>query len=175
MPNYREQLAVNGDRTNIRRQVIMKFLEEEPGMGKGENCSKYIYEVEDVSNGGKIFLRRPAVLNKGMDFTVHAENVRFRERGLVDMPSHSNIAADLLLKKETESIKYVRVSELIQRIYRCENIRPYEFDNINFDTGLAADIILKSIKWLFIEQDVTYWNWSGRGMLFSGLREQGLC
>lgn len=28
---------------------------------------------------------------------------------------------------------------------------------------------MKSLKWLFIEQDVTYWNRSGRTMLYKSL------
>jgi len=35
-------------------------------------------------------------------------------------------------------------------------------------------IIILAIKWLFIEQDVTYWNWSGRVMLMNGLVDKGL-
>ena len=31
-----------------------------------------------------------------------------------------------------------------------------------------------AIKWLFMEQDCAYWNYSGRQMLFSGLNERGL-
>ena len=40
--------------------------------------------------------------------------------------------------------------------------------------GLIILIILLAIKWLFIEQDITYWNWSGRNMLYNHLIEMGL-
>ena len=33
-----------------------------------------------------------------------------------------------------------------------------------FESGFAVDHILKTIKWLFIEQDIRYWNYSGRYM-----------
>ena len=33
-----------------------------------------------------------------------------------------------------------------------------------------VDMICKCIKWLFIEQDITYWNWSGRNMLYNGIK-----
>ena len=36
--------------------------------------------------------------------------------------------------------------------------------DIEFSAGLPADHILKTIKWLFIEQDIRYWNYSGRNM-----------
>jgi len=35
-------------------------------------------------------------------------------------------------------------------------------------------IILLAIKWLFIEQDITYWNWSGRNMLMNSLKDKEL-
>ena len=35
-------------------------------------------------------------------------------------------------------------------------------------------IVLLAIKWLFIEQDITYWNWSGRNMLKESLEKDGL-
>ena len=37
------------------------------------------------------------------------------------------------------------------------------------DEGYAFEHVLKTIKWLFIEQDITYWNWSGRAMLYSAI------
>lgn len=40
----------------------------------------------------------------------------------------------------------------------------YEMLDIEFSAGLPADHILKTIKWLFIEQDIRYWNYSGRNM-----------
>jgi hypothetical protein len=175
MPNYRKKLVVSGDRASIRKQVITKFLKEEPGTGKAELCSKYIYDVEVTGGGSRIFLKRPASLNKGMDFSVHYEEIRFRNRGLVDMPSHSNIFDDLSLKKLSNSLMYKKASNIIQRIYNCEDISLGEFGNLQFEVGYPVDGILMSIKWLFIEQDVTYWNWSGRAMLFNGLLEKGLC
>jgi hypothetical protein len=91
------------------------------------------------------------------------------------MPSHSNIFTDLSLKKLSDPSMYTKVSNIIQRIYNCEDISPSKFKNLQFGMGYPVDGILMSIKWLFIEQDVTYWNWSGRAMLFNGLLEKGLC
>lgn len=170
-----EKLSVSGTRGQIRRQVITKFLDEEPGTGKGENCSKYIYEVEKLNNGDCIFIKRPASLNKGVDFTVHVENIMFRERGFVDMPSHNDIIEDLELKKENDANEYEKVKTLINKIYNCEEVSENEFRCINFNVGYPVEAILKSIKWLFIEQDVTYWNWSGRFMLFTKLKQHDLC
>lgn len=170
-----EKLNVNGNRKQIREAVIKKFLKEEPGTGTGENCSKYRYDVEEISDGSKVYLRRPAPLNKGVDFEVHVENVWFKKRGRVHMPSHSDIIHDLIDKKNYNFDEYGKVITIINKLYNCELVKEEEFRNINFDLGHSIEVILKSIKWLFIEQDVTYWNWSGRAMLYSKLKEECLC
>lgn len=36
------------------------------------------------------------------------------------------------------------------------------------------EIILLAVKWLFMEQDCAYWNYSGRAMFYSVLQENGL-
>jgi hypothetical protein len=176
MPIRREQLSVvSGDRVFVRRQVILKFLDEIAGTGKGDLCSKYVYEVEILQNGGKILLKRPAALNKGVDFTVHIEGARFRDRGMVDMPSHSDIFDDLSAKRSSNPIEYEKVRVLIRKIYSCEDIAIEEYESLLFSIGLPIEATLKSIKWLFVEQDVTYWNWSGRSMLYFGLQDRALC
>ena len=176
MPTCRETLTVTAtDRASVRHQVIMKFLEEQPGTGKGDNCSKYTYEVETTQGGNKVILSRPAPLNKGVDFIVRVEGARFKPKGQTDVPSHTTMIIDLSKKKESNQVEYKKVKELILKIYQCEHVDDKEIENIHFSVGHPIDLILKSIKWLFIEQDVTYWNWSGRKMLFSSLQETDLC
>lgn len=170
-----EKLNVGGSRRDIRESVIKMFLNEEPGTGSGENCSRYRYDVEELNDGSKIYLKRPAPLNKGVDFEVHVENVRFREKGRIHMPSHLNIIQDLIDKKEENSHEYKKVMDIINKLYNCKIVEESEYRNIKFDIGHSIEVILKSIKWLFIEQDVTYWNWSGRAMLYSKLKEENLC
>lgn len=174
MPTTHEKLNVTGTRKEVRNQVITKFLDEEPGTGKGDECSRYIYEVETLKSGGKIYLKRPAALNKGVDFTVHVENIKFRPRNMVDMPSHDNIIEDLKLKVVENPSEYGKVKDVISKLYNCEYVADSEYENICFNDGHPIDAILKAIKWLFIEQDVTYWNWSGRTMLYNGLKENNL-
>jgi len=95
MPTYRKQLSVCGTREEIRKQVILAFLEELPGTGKGDETTRYIYEVETVKNGENILLHRPAALNKGMDFTVHTSQTRFLSgKRYLSNPSHKNIIDD---------------------------------------------------------------------------------
>ena len=175
MLNRLEMVGITGDRKEIRRKVIERFLEEEPGSGTGDKSSKYIYDVEVLEDGSKIFLRRPAPLNKGVDFEVHVDNVRFRAKGRISMPSHSDIIIDLNEKKIDNPKEYMKVSRIINKLYRCDAVEDEEYRDIYFVVGHPIEAILKAIKWLFIEQDVTYWNWSGRAMLYSKLKEDELC
>ena len=42
------------------------------------------------------------------------------------------------------------------------------------DVEHPVEIIILAIKWLFMEQDCAYWNYSGRAMFYSALKEKGL-
>lgn len=42
---------------------------------------------------------------------------------------------------------------------------------IDFVSGYSSELIIKTLKWLFIKQDIRYWNYSGRDMLWDGIKE----
>lgn len=159
----------SGTRNEVRERVITEFLQETPGTGSGDKQSKYLYYVETLSNGNRIYLERPANLHNGFDFVINVENMIFlTEKGLEKhYPAHDHIIADLEDKRDESREKYAILYTLIEDVYNCKEIG----DNINlkFDTGYDVDMILKVIKWFFIEQDIRYWNYSGRAMLMSGI------
>lgn len=155
-----------GTRNEVRLRVINVFSTETPGEGKGENVSKYIYYVETLNDGKRIYLERPANLHNGFDFKIHVEGMDYSGSGR-NAPKHEDIHEDLLLKKESNRTEYARLYQLIQRIYDCEDINDEEMTGFNFTVGLPVDHILKTIKWLFIEQDIRYWNYSGRKMTWN--------
>jgi len=41
----------------------------------------------------------------------------------------------------------------------------------SFQTGAKADVLLKIVKWMFIMEDIVYWNYKGRAMLYNAIRE----
>ena len=162
-------------RKEWRKSLILEFLKEEAGTGKGDLASRYRYYVEILKNGKKIYLNRPATLNYGMDFTVHLENTQFRLQGPArDMPSHSNIIDDLKQKQLENFCEYEKVKKILNKLYNCEFVNEEEYSNIYFAIGIEIEGILKIVKWLFLEQDVTYWNYSGRGMLYQCLKDNSL-
>ncbi len=160
-------------RKHIRDWLIGEFLKEEAGQGTGDLSTKYIYAVEQCDTGNTIKIKRPAYLNKGMDFTVHITNIKFREKGgIKDMPSHQEIIDDLLAKKNHDRDKYQLLMAVLRRIYAC---RHCDEINIHISAGkLSCQEVCLLIKWLWIEQDVTYWNFSGRAMLYQTLEEKEL-
>src|SRR5882724_5049860 len=161
----------NGSRRQLSEWVIRKFLKEQPGTGKRELASKYIYFVETLTDGKRIYLTRPTRL-KGFDFEIRVEGVNFAsgKKRSTNRPSHSVVYEDLAKKKAENRKAYSDLFDLIEHIYNCDlDITREDYARFKFRSGLPVDMLLKVIKWFFIEQDVTYWNYSGRAMFMSGV------
>ena len=158
----------SNDRTEIRKIIINIFLDEIPGTGKGELTSKYHYIVKRKGDQ-EVYLKRPAQFNNGFDFTLNVSNINFNPYGRkTTRPTHGNIIDDLILKKKNSNILFKELKLQIDKIYNCQDPDKVEF---NFGVGLDTEILLECIKWLFVEQDVTYWNYSGRAMFYNGIQE----
>lgn len=158
-----------GSRKDVRMRVVEAFAEEIPGTGSGDAASKYIYYVETLKDGNRVYLQRPAKLHNGFDFLVCVENTNYSAPGerSRNNPKHDDIGADLIKKKAENPELYKRLYMLLQKVYDCRDIEEVEYADISFSSGLPVDHILKVMKWLFIEQDIRYWNYSGRNMTWS--------
>ncbi len=154
-----------GTRNEVRKRVIEAFMNEPPGTGAGDLSSKHTYYVETLSDGNRVFLCRPAFLNKGFDFVVRVENADYGHKGSYkNVPSHKDISKDLEAKKNENPEMYKKLYDLLRKVFECHDVSEKEYENIHFKTGFTPEHILKVIKWLFIEQDITYWSYSGRNM-----------
>nr|DAP89336.1 MAG TPA: hypothetical protein [Caudoviricetes sp.] len=155
-----------GSRNEVRMRVVDMLAIELPGTGNGDAASKYIYYVEQLNNGDRVYLQRPANLHNGFDFLVCVENENYAkpEERRRNYPKHDDLGYDLALKKQENPILYARLYDLLKKVYTCHDVEDIEMEGITFKTGLPVDHILKTIKWLFIEQDIRYWNYSGRNM-----------
>ncbi len=166
-PNHEE------NRNALRKIVIERFMDENAGYGNKEKTSKYRYVVERLSSGDKVYLIRPAPLSKGFDFVIHVENHIF-ENGK-DNPKHNDILKDLQKKKQLNIKAYNKLSQAIHDVFNCENpddvFPKYASYLTSLNEGLSPELILKVVKWLFIEQDIRYWNWSGRNMFMEGINK----
>jgi len=160
-------------REEYHRQLITLFLEENHGTSQEWNY--YDYYVEKGKNGKRVYLHRPAYKNKGMDFEVRVEDYQFRygKYGNIissgNRPSHDEIWNDVKAKVDEIPNDREKLKELITQVYNCEEPNEDMVNSCSFTTGLPLDLLLYTIKWLFIEQDMTYWNQSGREMNYNGL------
>lgn len=169
--NINKYFPNSGSRNDVRMRVVNEFSKEEPGKGNGDLSTKYNYFVETLEAGNHIILTRPANLHNGFDFVVRAENINFNigKGRYRDNPTHDDIIEDLWLKKQENPRNYIVLYNYIIKVYYCEEIQDSWFYKQGFHSGYPCDLIVKTIKWLFIEQDIRYWNYSGRNMLMSGL------
>jgi len=159
------------NRNNLRKMLIDELMKEKAGHGNKEDTSKYTYFVEKLISGDKVYLTRPTYL-KGFDFIIHVENHKFLNGK--DNPSHSDIAEDLKMKKKRSPNEYKKLLEAIQEVFECKDAddmyHKYQSQLEFVDCGLTSELILKVVKWFFIEQDVTFWNYSGRNMFMNGVK-----
>ncbi|MCQ2087083.1 MAG: hypothetical protein MJZ37_03315 [Bacilli bacterium] len=165
-------------RATIRDEVINWFLAENPGTGTGALASKVHYTV-DSYNGISIELHRPATLNKGFDFTVHVNGMFFKKNKRHTDPSHNDIFLALSDCRNQNTKHYdSKIKPILLDIFNCQNVN-FSSTSLGHFTDYSGtqrpiEIIILCVKWLFIEQDMTYWNWSGRQMLFDGLKNNNL-
>jgi hypothetical protein len=167
-----ENKAFSSVRSELRKEVIDIFLSEEPGTGKNELASRYQYITKRVGNN-KIYLSRPAQFNNGFDFTLNVSDINFNNgyynnkgnlKRSTTRPSHQHILDDLISKRIDNLPLFKLFMQEIKQVYDCQIPQNTKFE---FVSGYDSQIILECIKWLFIEQDVTYWNYSGRSMFFN--------
>jgi len=123
------------------------------------------YIVDRLQDGTKVFLIRPAWLNKGYDFKVCVEGW---DESANPAPSHSEIYSDLYWKREQDdSDSFEALCKAVLEIHQGASptavLNKYG-GTFDFSVGRTPDVLLKSLPWLFIEQDIRYWNYTGRNM-----------
>lgn len=100
MPRYEitKFFSNNGSRNEVRMRVVDAFAAETPGTGNGEDASKYIYYVETLSSGDRVYLQRPANLHNGFDFLV-CVNYALPGQRRRNFPKYEDLGADLQEKR----------------------------------------------------------------------------
>ncbi|MCM8777803.1 MAG: hypothetical protein NC905_06040 [Candidatus Omnitrophica bacterium] len=163
----KKRIIINGKirRDKIVKKVVSTFIGTEyKKKGKG---IIFLYPVEEFPDGTNLFIARPGH-KKNFDFKVEVE-----ERFFLGEGTHIEIAKDLRNKKEESQENFKKLLEAITKIYTClENDvdKILQQLNVSFKTGAKVDILLKIIKWLFIMEDIIYWDNEGRAFLFNFLK-----
>lgn len=155
------------NRKKIKDDIVDLFKSEQAGIGNGSNSTRMVYCVEQVGSE-IVYLKRPAPLNKGFDFEIHTKHYQFGGR-VKSRPRHLDMINILQSIKQSNYVLFQSIQSAIDSIYHCDDsvINSFKGQVLN---GLDISVLLYLIKWLFIEQDITYWSFSGRAMLFDGLR-----
>jgi hypothetical protein len=148
-------------RADIRNSLLEIMKAEMPK-------TKYRYFVERLDNNSRIYLERPGRLNKGCDFVIYIEGHLLYNNSNDKPPKHDFLLNDLRLKKDNlSSDEWSSLLSAIESIYNLDT-----FDTTHErikglpKVGETYELILKLVRWFFIEQDITYWSKSGREMLF---------
>lgn len=158
------------------------FDEEEPGHGKGDKVSRYKYNFRNYDEY-EVIAKRPTQ-NGGHDFKLHIiykndedkkifKNINEKGKAsFTSAPTHNNIIESLISCKKLYPKEYKKVEKAINDIFLCKilkspNINAY-FLNYN-NEKYPILLILESLIYLFIEQDIKYWAFSGRNSLYSKL------
>jgi len=164
------RIIISGDlpRHRIVKKVVNTFIKtEHKKKGKG---IKFRYPVEYLPKGEVLYIARPGH-KKNFDFkVVVAPNHGFGEG------RHKEIAMDLRRKRKKKPRKFTELMAIITQIYNCtENdvdalLKKHRRLENSFRTGGPVEILLKVLKWLFIMEDIVYWDNEGRAFLFNFLR-----
>jgi hypothetical protein len=158
----------NLPRHHIVKKVVNTFIKSEYRR-KGRGV-KFQYPVEKLPKKQILCIARPGH-KKNFDFKVDVvSNHGFGEG------SHKEIAMDLRRKRKEKPRNFAELLATITQIYNCtENdvdalLKKHRCLKNSFGTGGPVEALLKIIKWLFIMEDIVYWDNEGRAFLFNFLR-----
>jgi len=149
-------------RFEIVKIVVSAFIDFEKDK-KGRDV-EFRYPVETLSNGERLYIRRPGV-KWNFDFKVELPINCGLEEG-----RHDQIALLLRRLKEQDEQKFDRLWQMITSLYNCSNNDVDDMllrNPISYEGMPATDILLKVIKWLFIMEDIIYWHYEGRAFLYN--------
>jgi hypothetical protein len=161
-------------RRETRAAVLQTWANEEPGTAN--NYRRYRYNVETLADGRRVYLHRPARLNKGCDFEVFCEwGIRNHNNGNPKRPTQNDLVDELGALASLSPVVRTAVLQAIRQVYECANVQNTFVEaqrSVPIESHLRLERALKLAKWLFIEQDITDWNTSGRAMLMNGIEER---
>lgn len=158
-------------RNEIVSKVVNTFINTE-SMARGSGV-KFCYPVEQLPEGITLFIVRPGGLRKwNFDFKVKVTP----EMGL-GKGTHDEIVADLQSKKQENPREFYKLLDALSEIYNCsENdgglvLSKYPDLQTSFQIGAKIEVLLKVVKWMFIMEDIVYWNYLGRAKLYNYLKD----
>jgi len=155
-------------RHKIVKKVVNAFIATEyRKKGKGV---VFQYPVENLAGGQLLYIVRPGH-KKNFDFKVDVVT----SYGLGD-GKHKDIALNLRKNNLENPKKSKKLWEAITEVYHCKEndvdvvLKKHGGLKRPFKNGAKPELLLKIIKWLFIMEDIVYWDNEGRAFLFNFFR-----
>lgn len=154
-------------RHKIVKKVVNSFIATE--YRKKARGVVFKYPVENLPEE-QLYISRPGH-KKNFDFKVEVKETQGIGGG-----SHGEITEDIKRKEEENQKAFVNFMSAMTEIYDCsENdvdvvLGKHPKLSKVFKSGAKVEVILKIVKWLFIMEDIIYWDNEGRAFLFNFLR-----
>ena len=147
-----------------RTRLLDEAKAEEPGLS-AESVAWVTYERETCASGVQVSVVRPARRNSGSHFTYQLSGVEGHPGYW--RPSLKTVFADIGMKIDATPSHARLLFEAVDAVYRCREpddvLANSDFEPLlALSTGLEVEVLLKLLKWVFLEQDLTYWHTSGR-------------
>ena len=162
------EIKGNLPRHHIVKKVVNTFIKTEY-LRKGKGIS-FRYPVEILPDNKLLYITRPGH-KKNFDFKVEVITSHNVGEG-----SHKEIAEDLRKKRKENPKAFKAFSEVLTKIYNStENdvdvlLKEHRLLKKSFKKGGNVELLLKIIKWMFIMEDIVYWDNEGRAFLYNFLR-----
>ena len=143
-------------RNEIVKKVVNTFIENEYHQ-KAKGVI-FRYPVEKLPNNIYLYISRPGH-KKNFDFKVEITEEMFLEEG-----KHDQIALCLRYIKHNYPKEFNVLMKAIDKIFHCiENnadnlLKKYINLKKPCKTGIVPGTILKILKWMFIMEDIVYWD-----------------
>jgi len=161
------------DRFQIVKEVVNMFIDFEKDK-KGKDIM-FKYSVEKLSTGQKLYIQRPGV-KKNFDFKVEIPKNAGLEEG-----RHDQIALVLRYLRQKEEPLFKSIWDILTYLYCCKNNNVDEMlkrtrlpnsVSVNLEclskvVNVNLECLLKVVKWLFIMEDIFYWDYEGRATLYN--------
>lgn len=157
-------------RHEVRTQVIQTWLREIPGTM--DVTHRYRYNVERIRDGSRVYLTRPARLNRGIDFVIYCENFTRWKNQKDKPPTHDVLCAEIDDIARRSMGHRLELRRALGRIWACERPDAVLAGLRLLANDVESERVLKLARWMFIEQDLTYWTESGRWMLRGGIEKR---
>lgn len=155
-------------RNEIVKKVVNIFIENEYHQ-KGKGVT-FHYPVEKLTNNKYLYISRPGH-KKNFDFKVEITAEMVLEEG-----KHDQIALSIRDLKSDNPKKFKSLLQAIETIFHCKENDVDKLLKKHVDlkqpskTGVVPEIILKILKWMFIMEDIVYWDVEGRAFLYNYLQ-----